>query len=58
MMKDEESRNIIDAASRGAMDGLKIAAGVGALLIAFISLIFLMNMIIGSIGGIFGYWNH
>ena len=55
MTKDEESRNIIDAASRGAMDGLKIALGVGALLIAFISLIFLMNMIIGSIGGIFGY---
>ncbi|AOV07427.1 NupC/NupG family nucleoside CNT transporter [Sporosarcina ureilytica] len=54
MIKDEESRNIVDAASRGAMDGLKIAAGVGALLIAFISLIFLANTIIGSIGGIFG----
>ena len=54
MVKDEESRNVIDAASRGAMDGLKIAVGVGALLIAFISLIFLMNTIIGSIGGIFG----
>ncbi|MDS9471525.1 NupC/NupG family nucleoside CNT transporter [Sporosarcina pasteurii] len=54
MVKDEESRNIVDAASRGAMDGLKIAVGVGALLIAFISLIFLANTIIGSIGGIFG----
>lgn len=55
MAKDEESRNVIDAASRGAIDGLKIAASVGALLIAFISLIFLVNMIIGAIGGIFGY---
>ncbi|KXH81847.1 NupC/NupG family nucleoside CNT transporter [Sporosarcina sp. HYO08] len=54
MVKDEESRNVVDAASRGAMDGLKIAVGVGAMLLAFISLIFLMNTIIGAIGGIFG----
>lgn len=54
MIKDTESRNVIDAAARGASDGLKIAAGVGALLIAFISLIFLLNTIIGSIGGVFG----
>jgi concentrative nucleoside transporter, CNT family len=54
MVKDEESRNVIDAASRGAMDGLKIAVGVGALLLAFISLIFFLNTIIGAIGGIFG----
>ena len=53
MVKDEESRNVIDAASRGAMDGLKIAVGVGALLLAFISLIFFLNTIIGAIGGIF-----
>ncbi|MFK2825322.1 NupC/NupG family nucleoside CNT transporter [Bacillus sp. B190/17] len=55
MIKDTESRNVIDAAARGAADGLKIAAGVGALLLAFISLIFLLNTIIGSIGGIFGF---
>jgi concentrative nucleoside transporter, CNT family len=54
LVKDEESRNVIDAASRGAMDGLKIAVGVGALLLAFISLIFFLNTIIGAIGGIFG----
>ena len=54
MVKDEESRNVIDAASRGAMDGLKIAVGVGALLLAFISLIHLANLIIGAIGGVFG----
>ncbi|BFH11553.1 NupC/NupG family nucleoside CNT transporter [Paenibacillus melissococcoides] len=54
MVKDTESRNVIDAAARGASDGLKIAAGVGAMLLAFISLIFLVNMIIGWIGGVFG----
>lgn len=55
MVKDEESRNVIDAASRGAMDGLKIAVSVGAMLIAFISLIFLINTIIGAAGGVFGF---
>ncbi|MBS4178807.1 NupC/NupG family nucleoside CNT transporter [Lederbergia citrea] len=55
MIKDEESRNVVDAAARGAADGLKIAVSVGALLLAFISLIFLVNTIIGSIGGIFGF---
>lgn len=54
MVKDTESRNVIDAAARGAQDGLKIAAGVGALLLAFISLIFLLNSIIGWAGGLFG----
>jgi CNT family concentrative nucleoside transporter len=55
MVKDTESRNVIDAASRGAMDGLKIAVGVGAMLIAFISLIYLINLITGAIGGLFGF---
>lgn len=55
MIKDVESKNVIDAASRGAMDGLKIAVGVGAMLIAFISLIFLLNTIIGAAGGLFGF---
>lgn len=55
MVKDDESVNVIDAASRGAMDGLKIAVSVGAMLIAFISLIFLLNTIIGAAGGVFGF---
>lgn len=54
MIKDTESRNVIDSAARGASEGLKMAAGVGALLLAFISLIFLVNSIIGWFGGIFG----
>ncbi|MFS0557839.1 NupC/NupG family nucleoside CNT transporter [Brevibacillus sp. 179-C9.3 HS] len=55
VMKDTESRNVIDAAARGATDGLKVAAGVGALLLAFISLIFLLNSIIGWFGGLVGF---
>jgi len=39
--------NIIDAASRGAGDGLQLALNIGAMLIAFIGLIALMNGIIG-----------
>ncbi len=39
--------NVIDAAARGASDGLNLALNVGAMLIAFIALIALMNGILG-----------
>src|SRR5262249_56883532 len=41
--------NIIDAAARGAGDGLQLALNIGAMLIAFISLIALVNGILGSV---------
>src|SRR5271170_6522547 len=41
--------NIIDAASRGASDGLQLALNIGAMLIAFIGLIALVNGILGAI---------
>ncbi len=41
--------NVIDAASRGAADGLLLALNVGAMLIAFIGLIALLNGILGAI---------
>lgn len=53
--KDTESVNVIDAAAKGAGDGLKLAVNVGAMLLAFIALIALINGILGGIGGIFGY---
>ncbi|HML16109.1 MAG TPA: nucleoside transporter C-terminal domain-containing protein [Bryobacteraceae bacterium] len=40
--------NIIDAASRGASDGLLLALNVAAMLIAFIGLIALVNGILGA----------
>ncbi|HWK24353.1 MAG TPA: NupC/NupG family nucleoside CNT transporter [Ureibacillus sp.] len=55
--KDSESVNVIDAAARGAGDGLKLAVNVGAMLLAFIALIALINGILGGIGSIFGYGN-
>jgi len=38
-----EAHNLMDAACRGASDGLKLALNVGAMLIAFIALIHLVN---------------
>jgi concentrative nucleoside transporter, CNT family len=47
--------NIIDAASRGASDGLQLALNIGAMLIAFIGLIALVNGILGAIHGVRGF---
>ena len=55
MKGDDETANVIDAAARGATDGLKLAANVGAMLLAFIALISLINGLLGGLGGIFGY---
>jgi CNT family concentrative nucleoside transporter len=52
---DLHHRNVIDAAASGAADGLRLAATIGAMLLAFISLIALVNLFIGGIGGWFGY---
>ena len=53
--KEEEAANILDAAAIGASSGLALAMNVGAMLIAFISLIALLNLMLGGIGGIFGH---
>jgi concentrative nucleoside transporter, CNT family len=47
--------NTIDAIASGALQGLQIALTVGAMLIAFISLIALVNIILGAVGGLFGF---
>jgi CNT family concentrative nucleoside transporter len=54
---DENDRptNVIDAAASGAASGLKLAVNVGAMLLAFIALIALLNTIVGGIFGLFGY---
>jgi CNT family concentrative nucleoside transporter len=49
------STNVIDAAATGASDGLKLAVNVAAMLLAFIALIAMLNGILSSIGGQFGY---
>ena len=52
---EEGHRNVIDAAASGAADGLRLALTIGAMLLAFISLIALVNLILGAVGGWFGY---
>lgn len=54
---DENDRptNVIDAAASGAASGLKLAVNVGAMLLAFIALIALLNTIVGGVFGLFGY---
>lgn len=54
MQKDKEAVNVVDAAARGASDGLKLALNVGAMLLAFIALIALINGMLSGIGGWFG----
>jgi CNT family concentrative nucleoside transporter len=46
--------NVIDAAARGAAEGLRLALVVGAMLIAFIALVSMLNGVIGWAGGFFG----
>jgi len=46
--------NIIDAAARGAGDGLQLALNIGAMLIAFIALIAMFNGILGFVHGLPG----
>lgn len=57
MEKDKQSVNVVDAAARGASDGLQLALNVGAMLLAFIALIALANGVLGGIGGFFGAEN-
>lgn len=45
----DNSRNLLDAAANGTIDGMKLAANVGAMLIAFIALVSLLNGLIGLI---------
>jgi CNT family concentrative nucleoside transporter len=52
---DEKPANVVDAAAVGASTGLKLALNVGAMLLAFIGLIALLNVMLGGIGGWFGY---
>ena len=50
-------KSFIEAAASGAMTGLKIAAGVATVVMAFVAIIALINGIIGGIGGWFGFAN-
>lgn len=49
-----KATNVVEAVADGAMSGLRIAVAVGATLLAFISVIALLNGLLGWVGGLFG----
>lgn len=51
----KSASNVIDAAATGASDGLKLAANVAAMLLAFIALIAMLNGMLNGIGTFLGY---
>jgi CNT family concentrative nucleoside transporter len=50
----EKPVNVVDAIGSGAATGLTLALNVGAMLLAFVAMIALVNGILGGIGGWFG----
>jgi concentrative nucleoside transporter, CNT family len=52
---EKTDANVIDAAARGASEGLFLALNVGAMLLAFIALLALLNGLLGWLGGWVGY---
>ncbi|MBE0459284.1 MAG: NupC/NupG family nucleoside CNT transporter [Pseudoalteromonas prydzensis] len=56
-LEDNEDKpvNVIDAAASGAANGMHLALNVGAMLLAFVALIALLNGLLGGIGGWFDY---
>lgn len=53
--KDQMGANVIDALAGGASDGLKLAANIGAMLLAFIAVIYTLNWIlVDGVGAVTG----
>ena len=50
----EQPANIIQAASQGALTGVRLAVAVGAMVLAFVALVALANGILSGVGGWFG----
>ena len=55
VMEKSQHKNVILAAATGTTDGLRLAANIGAMLIAFVALIALFNGLVGWVAGWFGY---
>jgi CNT family concentrative nucleoside transporter len=53
---EKNASNVVEAAANGVSDGLMLALNVGAMLIAFIALIALINYLLHGLGDITG-WN-
>ncbi len=55
VMEKSQHKNVILAAASGTTDGLRLAANIGAMLVAFVALIALFNTLVGWVAGWFGY---
>lgn len=53
MVKDD-SANVVDAASKGALDGLQLVLNITAIILAFVAVIALFNGLLGWVGNLFG----
>ncbi|MCU0612408.1 MAG: NupC/NupG family nucleoside CNT transporter [Candidatus Eisenbacteria bacterium] len=54
MTVEKPDVNVIDAAARGAGDGLNLALNVAAMLLAFVALLAALNYGLGELGGLVG----
>ncbi len=56
LVEEEENKpvNIFEAIGNGAMIGMQVALSVGAMLIAFVGLIYLLNGVMSGVGAWFG----
>jgi CNT family concentrative nucleoside transporter len=51
----ERHVNVIDAAAAGASNGMSLAINIGAMVLAFVGLIAVINALLGWLGGLFGF---
>ena len=52
---EKTTANGVDAIALGALDGLKLALNIAAMIIAFLAILAAFNALLGFIGGLFGY---
>lgn len=55
MRRFSPARNVVEAASNGAIDAIKVVASVAASLIAIIGLVAFLNETLSYLGGRVGY---
>jgi CNT family concentrative nucleoside transporter len=53
--EQDQPVNVVDAAATGASNGMQLALNVGAMLLAFVALIAMLNGVFGWAGAWFGY---
>jgi CNT family concentrative nucleoside transporter len=53
--QDSADSSVIEAAANGASQGVQLAINVGAMLMAFVALVALLNFLLGWTGGVLGY---